>query len=441
MTEAVSHSPEEIIRYINATGENDHIDAKGPMKWDSSAASASLAKDIVAFANSRDGGVIVIGKSEVGPGGFELAGLGEEQVSSFETTKVAAWVNSRFAPPVKLVCHLQNHEGKRFVVITVSEFDDIPILCTKSFQNPADGKTPLLRERTIYVRNANAESAPLGTVDELRTLIGLATAKRGNEMLSMFESMLKGKPLLNDTSDDERFEEEFERIQAGLSDVLKDRFSAGGLNLMVHPTAYQSDRWESGEELESIIRRSSVRIRNAFPPSQVGTHRREWGICNDTYGGIWTLARSGLFAYWRPYHENQISFKSPYHGESDIEQGEWLDFRPNVHNIIEMFMFMARFAEEFQPGEEFSYRLRADSLIGRKLVSTDPGIHVNHGPPEPCRAHIFDRQKHVSVEEFRAEWEDLCAAILKEFIEYFPGEPVPIKAMRDWIETFKNRKF
>lgn len=96
--------PEELVRYVLAAGESDGVDAKAPLTWDGAEHSASLTKDILAFANSRDGGVIVIGKSETAGSGFSLDGLTNEQAASFDTTKVAAWVNSRAAPPVRLVC-------------------------------------------------------------------------------------------------------------------------------------------------------------------------------------------------------------------------------------------------------------------------------------------------------------------------------------------------
>lgn len=54
--------PTDIVRFIEATGESDNIDAKASMSWDNGPAAAGLAKDIAAFANSRDGGVIVLGK-------------------------------------------------------------------------------------------------------------------------------------------------------------------------------------------------------------------------------------------------------------------------------------------------------------------------------------------------------------------------------------------
>ncbi len=115
-------SQEHLLRFIQTSGESSSIDAKGPIEWDGGINSAALAKDIVAFANSRDGGVIVIGKSEGDDGKFQFDGLSVEQASSFETTKIAAWINARFQPPVSVVCYHQDYEERRFVILVVDEF-------------------------------------------------------------------------------------------------------------------------------------------------------------------------------------------------------------------------------------------------------------------------------------------------------------------------------
>src|SRR5688572_761700 len=77
---------EDFARWIDLSGENDFIDAKQHFAWDGSDASASLAKDIAAFANSRDGGVLVIGKAEMPDGSYALQGVTPEQAASFDTT-------------------------------------------------------------------------------------------------------------------------------------------------------------------------------------------------------------------------------------------------------------------------------------------------------------------------------------------------------------------
>src|SRR5262249_44206990 len=84
------HSSEDLTRFIEAAGESANIDAKGPMEWDGGEASAGLTKDILALANSRDGGVIVVRKDEPEDGKFVLTGLTEPQASSWVVKSLEA---------------------------------------------------------------------------------------------------------------------------------------------------------------------------------------------------------------------------------------------------------------------------------------------------------------------------------------------------------------
>src|SRR5579872_2425408 len=188
-------SAESLDRWIETSGENEFVDAKGPMTWDGADTSASLAKDIAAFANSKDGGIIVIGKSENADGSYSFVGMTPEEAGSFDTTIVGQWINARFAPPIRLACHRAEYRGRPFIVIAIQEFGDIPAICIKSYQEQANPRNHVLREGTVYIRNQNAESKPVMTDDELRTLIGLATRKRGDELLAHFQAMLRGQSL------------------------------------------------------------------------------------------------------------------------------------------------------------------------------------------------------------------------------------------------------
>ena len=285
-------------------GKNGDIDAKGPVSWDGAEQSAALAKDIAAFANSRNGGSIVIGKKQKELGGFDPVGVTEEQAATFDTTKVAQWVNNRFSPPIRLVCYPQEVDGRLFVVIDVLEFDDMPIMCVKSFQGP-NSKEHILREQTIYVRNANAESVPVG-VKELPALIGLATRKRGDEMLASLDAMLRGRPLVPPATDDKQFGDELAKVGAVL-EALKPKAAHGEWFFAFHPAKYDAARWTDRECLVGLIQKHRFRIVQEFPPSHTGTQPREWGIANSIYGEPWALTRSGLFVDRLPFRENRMA--------------------------------------------------------------------------------------------------------------------------------------
>jgi hypothetical protein len=441
MSQLETYSSDELIRFIEAAGESANIDAKGPMEWDGGEASAGLTKDILALANCRDGGVIVIGKEEPQPGRFVLTGLSEPQAASFETTKVATWVNNHCSPPVSLVCHRQEHQSLLFVVIAVSEFHDVPVICTKQYEVPSPGKGPkvLLRKGAVYVRTANAESAPLSSVEEMRQLVGLATTKRADQMLAMFQAMMKGRPLLAGKPHEELFAAEREAVQAALESEFGDQLSLGTWTFLCHPVHHLPNRWEETNILKRIIEKSVVRVRVEFPPAGYGTHVREWGICNRQYEDAFGLTRSGLFLSNRLFKENTVVFKNPWQPNPDIPAGEWLDFKLNLALVVEFFMFLSRFAENFEVGEELVYEVGAGPLVGRRLVTVDASLFTLL-PTEPCRANVFRRSKVVTVETLRASWEELCAKTLLGFFELFPGLSNTEEGLRKWIERFKERK-
>lgn len=441
-----THSSDELSRFIEAAGESANIDAKGPMEWEGGEASAGLTKDILALANCRDGGVIIIGKAESEPGKFVLTGLSEPQAASFETTKVATWVNNHCSPPVNLVCYRQDHQRRQFVVIAVSEFHDVPVICTKQYEIPSSGKSPkvLLKKGTVYVRTPNAESAPLSTVEEMRHLIGLATTKRADQMLTMFQAMMKGRPLLAEKPHEELFEAERKEVLAALDSELDGQVNHGAWTLICHPTHYQPNRWEETDTLRKAIEKSVVRVREAFPPTTYSTHVREWGICDCQFGIAFGLTRSGFFMSVRLFRENAYTFKNPWqtiHGQPnpDIPAGQWLDFRNNLSVVVEFFMFLSRFADNFEVGEEVVYEVSASPLASRCLASADSNINLD--PTEPCRAATFHRSKVVPVETLRASWGDECANTLASFFELFPHSHISKETLVKWVEKFRERKF
>ena len=441
-----THSSSELIRFIEAAGESANIDAKGPMEWEGGEASAGLTKDILALANCRDGGVIVVGKQESQPGKFVLVGLSEPQAASFETTKVATWVNNHCSPSVNFVCYRQEHQTRTFIVIAVSEFHDVPVICTKQYEVSSAGKSPkvLLRKGTVYVRTANAESAPLSAVEEMRQLIGLATTKRADQMLAMFQAMLKGRPLLAEKPNEELFEAERKEVQSALDSEIGDQASLGAWTLFCHPVRHLPNRWEETDTLKAILDKSIVRVRREFPPITYGTHVREWGICNRHYEDAFGLTRSGLFMSTRLFRENSVAFKHPWQPigsepNPDIGPGQWLDYKLNLSVVIEFFMFLARFAENFEIGEELVYEVSAGPLTGRRLASMDGNIGLD--PTEPCRAGTFRRNKVVTVETLRGSWEEQCAGTLYGFFELFSGPRISKDTLLQWVERFKERKF
>lgn len=437
-------SLDELTRFIEAAGESANIDAKGPMEWDGGEASAGLTRHFLALANCRDGGVIVIGKDEPQDGKFVLTGLTEAQAASFDTTKVATWVNNHCSPPVSLVCHRHEYQGRLFVVVAVTEFHDVPVICTKQYEVAGKPTKVLLRKGAVYVRTANAESAPLSTVEEMRGLIGLATTKRADQMLAMFQAMLKGRPLLEAKPDEELFQGEREEVRAVLDSEYKGQLEQGAWTFLCHPVRYLPTRWSDTKQLRAVLEKSVVRVQREFPFLSSGMHVREWGLCNKGFEDAFGLTRSGLFMATRPFWENATPFKhrwQPVHDEPypDIPPGQWFDFKLNLSLVVEFFMFLSRFAENLAVGEELVYGLTAGPLTGRRLTmeGTTPWLKLI----EPCRATLFRRKNIIAAETLRASWEEQCVKVLHGLFELFPGPGLSEDLLVQSVERFRERRF
>jgi hypothetical protein len=442
---ADTYSLEELVKLVNSTGESDRVEFKAPVIWDGKDNSASLAKDIVAFANSRDGGAIVIGKSQSN-GRFELIGLTPEEAKSFDTTRVAEWVNSKFSPPINLTCHPVEFADKHYIVITIPEFADIPSICVRAV-GPSDGTPkPLLNKREIYIRTANAASAPLESAEDFRALVGLAVRKRRDEMLTAFHAMMQGKPLVAPPNDDELFANHFERVKADVQHPIAAGLAKGGWRMSFRPSIFRPERIPETAQLEGIIDKHSVRLRDEFPPHKRGTTLFNWGVRNSLYGECWGFSRAGLFFWCEEFTENECAYRSPWgplggNPHPEIPAGQWINFHTNLFKVIEFFTFMSRMVAVYDPAESLSFRVTAGPLTGRILATTNPNISLDARYGEPAGEGMFVWERMIAIQDFLATWKDECAALTKRFFEMFPGHEITTNTLREWVDKFLARDF
>lgn len=440
MTASSVYLPEDLHRFIQTAGENDFVEAKGPMFWDGKRASAELTKDIIAFANSREGGTIVIGKAEKG----RQNGLSEEQAATFDTTRVAKWVNNHCSPKVRLTCHPIMYEGLRYIVIKIAEFDDIPVLCIKNWE---DSNKLVLKQGTLFVRNTNAESTPIQNVDELRVLIGLATVKRKDEFASILQVLTSGHSIISRPSDDEQFKEEWASMYPDLEADFGAQSQLGAWQMSFHPVNYEPERYDELAVLKKLIEKHTVRYQDEFPSIHYSSHVREWGISSHSHRDAFGASRTGLFLFLRQFREDQSDYKSPWEpisGDADHfrnrswPKGEWMEYKWNMFLVMEFFLFMSRFVHELEPADEVKYELVAQPLSGRHLVSLDPYVDILAS--DSCRANVFRYTRTIPAASLIASWEAECAKTLSRFFEFFGKEFSP-EGILKWIERFKNRSF
>lgn len=161
---------------------------------------AQVARAALGMSNRRDGGRIVIGVGQSRGGTPDPLGLSREQLATWDYDSVADTLDEFADPNIIFEIIPVNHEGKDFVVIEVSEFADIPVLCSRDYQN-------ILRRGACYVRpRRKPETSEIATQEDMRDLLDLATKKRLRKFLEQAAAV--GLPIegLSEPSDSELFD-------------------------------------------------------------------------------------------------------------------------------------------------------------------------------------------------------------------------------------------
>ncbi len=144
--------------------ETPSHDYKETIDLSSKSGRASLAKDVIAMANSG-GGTIIFGVAEPRPGEFVPQGLSEVVLASLETSRVNRAINDYLDPPVPSTARRVQEGDQAFVLLTVPPAKGSLVLVKK--QNDEAGLYP----GRIYARTKAAETAEVKSSSELRELL------------------------------------------------------------------------------------------------------------------------------------------------------------------------------------------------------------------------------------------------------------------------------
>lgn len=301
--------------------------------------------------------------------------------------------------------------------MVVREFDDVPIICTRNYDRAGGGK-PLLREGSLYVRKPGAESAPLLTSDDVRTLVGLAVRKRREEMAAIVRGMMEGQsPLSRAVGPGERYSEDRETIVAELEAEIPHHRDKGHWWLEFYPVNHVPRRWPDFNALVKLYDGSVVKLRRPFPGHTFDLRPREWGSSAAWPSGRFVaLAYSGLCVVYDTLREDTVPFTSPWSGHPGAEPGTWLEYELTVYRAAELFLFMSRVCDSLSPDEKVHYELRADRLAGRLLVTTSPYIDLE---PSQTKLPTYRRRQTVDAGVLRAAWEEECVRALHNLFALF----------------------
>ena len=142
-------------------------------------------------------------------------------------------------------------------------------------------------------------------------------------------------------------------------------------------------------KMSRVIANYSVRIYDEFPGHQQGTFK--WaGELQTIYMGKRGVTKSGLFCFSKELRENQETANcTGYRGGDEarrpIPPGEWVEYTWAIRTAVDFFMFLSRFVDAYDAGQDIHINLKVGPLAGRKLVTLSHDIMIGFGAPKPCR--------------------------------------------------------
>lgn len=178
---------DQLVKHIAAGRETRNREYKRSTPWEG-AFRGALVRTILGMANIQDGGVIVIGIRQEGEQVFR-DGVAPEQLDTYRQDQISEYVNGFAAPYVNVVVSRVEYEGRVFVVMEITEFAELPVVCHASYQGE-------LRTGAVYTRSKrmNATVEIQGEA-EMRELINLAVDKGMRRMLARVQKWGLAIPL------------------------------------------------------------------------------------------------------------------------------------------------------------------------------------------------------------------------------------------------------
>ena len=161
---------EELLQLITHGREERNLEFKGRVSWNDINVKSKITKTILAMSNLRDGGIIIAGVEQKDEK-FIPVGLEENMINTFKQDDISSYVNEFADPFVEITISHEEYESKKYVIIQIKEFNEIPIICKRDGENN-------LRRGAIYIRpRRKIESVEVPSQAEMREILDIATEK------------------------------------------------------------------------------------------------------------------------------------------------------------------------------------------------------------------------------------------------------------------------
>ncbi len=423
-------SNEDIETLLDLRSESQNLDYKRGFVWndkDRKDERFEIVKDVLAMANTKDGGKIIFGVDDAT---FSFKGLSQEEFESFDQTDLANLLHEYSDP--KVGCQLLKKEirGKRTVVIDVREFSDVPVICKRDAHSQKNPSKQILKKGEIYIRTSRSASEAVPSSQEMRELLGRALTKKGDELLRNIEDLIKGRPTEVKESNKDIYSKEIEEAKEFLKKHLEASLDEYGFwELIAYPADYKPDRIIDIASIGKIVSKSQVVLRGWYFPhidkkvSNFNKGKQSFTVWTRYIEG-WRIYQSGLFIWRRAFWEDVEGYRN---NEKPV-----LSFVTAIYSLTEFLLFLKRFYAEALKVEDIHFSLRLKKCLNRQLAALDLDSSFSLSDDYISREDVISIEEILRVVELRAAYKEIAARYAKHIFSIFNWEDVADQVIDGW---------
>ncbi len=343
-----------------------------------------VVRAAIGMANRRDGGFVIIGVSDQS-GVLSSVGLSDEQLVTWRHDDISDGFTAHADPPISFDSAVFEANGKKFVVLQIHEYPDVPIVCKQENKDNSNPKIPVakrtvvLRKGACYIRRRHkAETVEISSAEDMRELLDLATEKGVKKFITQAQKAGMSLSGSSQPEDMELFNKQLSDLKASL---LKKILSRGYWRVIIRPESFSQDKIEY-DALYPIMQNTTVSIYDAGFPNVDQRYPLLRGadyIGQEIEAGhileVWCLYQSGQFIQYSGILEDWTDQLGLFSTPPDWLQANKLAIEEVVRQFTCVFELASRLALTDIYGEDT--HLYVDILIkgiqGRRLYISTPG--------------------------------------------------------------------
>jgi hypothetical protein len=408
--------PYDLGALIQWPREERNLEFKCSMSWTDTTTKAKLTKSVLAMANLRDGGHIVLGVDRQRDDTYLPVGMRADHLDSFVQDQLAAHFAEYADPYIEVTLIKHAVDGKTFCI----EFAELPVVCKK------DGPEKLRRGATYTRSRRLPETVEVPTQVEMREILDLAVEKRVRTFARQAERLGFVQPPARN-----QFVDQIKRLPyTGMSKRIE---AMGHWRVWVRPTAFETARFQDLADCRFFALSNSVSNGGwHYPPAhdQLIVDGSEWiesEIDLPPHLETWTLFRSGQFLYRLAFAEEFLGTEAwPTHPQFFVpgERKRYLNILRTLMIVTCVYEFAARMANKqlLDPSALLSVELHG--VDGRELTYMTPKHRLDQ--EYWSRNDSIQIERSVDAEELMSRARELALDVALEIFRKFGWSNPPV---------------